>query len=71
MGKLPNVEVYYDFDNKVAKILINGVDYVDKLPIITAGLDLECGKNPRVRLEFEAENVKIIGKARKEVKNNA
>jgi uncharacterized protein with NRDE domain len=59
--KLADIEIEYDIDKLIGKIIIDGVDYSTKISNVVISINAQG--IPMVKVEFYAENLKIKTKA--------
>lgn len=65
--KLADVEIHYDIDKKISKIVVDGKDYSNKACKVETSFDVE-NRIPIVKLELYCDNLVIKGKVKVDVK---
>lgn len=61
--KLANIEIEFDFDNRISKVKIDGTDYSNKVSKVATSFDSR-NRIPIVKLEFYCDSLKIKGDAK-------
>lgn len=62
--KLADIEIEYDIDKSLGKIIIDGIDYSKKVKSVDISMDAQ--NIPMVKVEFYAEPLKIKANAKVE-----
>lgn len=65
--KLADVEIHYDIDHMISKIIIDCQDYSNKCRKIETSFDTE-NRVPIVKIELYSDNIIIKGKSKVDIK---